>query len=28
LKPEALGTRLQGGEQVVAMAILRHLHGG
>jgi hypothetical protein len=28
LKPEALGTRLHGGEQVVAMAILRHLHGG
>ena len=28
LKSEALGTRLQGGDQVVAMAILRHLHGG
>jgi sulfur carrier protein ThiS len=28
LKSDQLGTRLQGGDQVVAMAILRHLHGG
>jgi hypothetical protein len=28
LKPDALGTKLHGGDQLVAMAILRHLHGG
>ncbi|MFZ3265071.1 MAG: hypothetical protein WA172_13800 [Terriglobales bacterium] len=28
LKAEQLNRRLQGGEEVVTMAILRHLHGG
>jgi hypothetical protein len=28
LKSDQLGTNLQSGDQVVAMAILRHLHGG
>jgi hypothetical protein len=28
LNSEQLNTPLQGGEEVVAMAILRHLHGG
>jgi len=28
LKADGLGKRLLGGEQVVTMAILRHLHGG
>ncbi len=28
LKPDQLNRRLQGGEEVVTMAILRHLHGG
>jgi len=28
LKADGLGRRLLGGEQVVTMAILRHLHGG
>jgi hypothetical protein len=28
LKPDGLGKRLLGEEQVVTMAILRHLHGG
>jgi hypothetical protein len=28
LKPDQLERPLQGGEQVVTMAILRHLHGG
>ncbi|HXE91693.1 MAG TPA: MoaD/ThiS family protein [Terriglobales bacterium] len=28
LKPDQLDRPLQGGEQVVTMAILRHLHGG
>lgn len=28
LKADQLSKRLQGGEEVVTMAILRHLHGG
>jgi len=28
LKADQLNQRLQGGEEVVTMAILRHLHGG
>jgi len=28
LKADQLNRRLQGGEEVVTMAILRHLHGG
>lgn len=28
LKPDELDKPLQGGEQIVTMAILRHLHGG
>jgi len=28
LKADQLNKRLQGGEEVVTMAILRHLHGG
>jgi len=28
LKSDQLNRRLQGGEEIVTMAILRHLHGG